>query len=624
MSLIGGYFSGNGKLATDALRRRVAEYRILNADDPREYEDEVIETRSGHVVSKCKKAYRHRMPTLADGDGNVLMTVGYMFPALKDGADPQGGLLDLCVESRGKIIEESEGEYVSLFVDGQSGEVHVINDRFGARPFFILRTKGRIYFASNLAFALFLASGHCEPDLLGLLQLFSCRRTLGSRTHMRDLVRLLPASHMTISSNGTSIARYWSPTYDVDGDLDPAAYAEEVFDAYRRGVERRASTLGGGVVSLSGGCDSRLLAGSLPKDSGFSAFTFVDSLETDETAEVQAAAQVCRILGLDHCVRRVPDGEISRLAMDLVSLAGGLVGMHHSVKTMQCLAVAQGTTQSVMTAAPAGAVAGGVVKSPVLLDPARSRQSTRLICRGLKLDAHNAEPVLRLLFRDDVLEEYYPRLDEVLLESFAAVGGPTPAHRLAAWALTYAETGFTFACPVSSHPDVAKAHPHLGYEYCDLMLRLPADWLYRKSFYHFMIYQCLPQLRGVVYANAGKPLSGRLKDIPRWAPELLPGYDAVRKVRSFVRRHLPPRMASAGKWRPFFYYLLKQDDKLLATVTDILHSRPSLGRILDVDRCHRFVDNFRAGRVHFGGPTDDAELMGALATTCYAFEFFDM
>ncbi|MHC4593038.1 MAG: hypothetical protein ACYS8L_10145 [Planctomycetota bacterium] len=590
MSLVGGYFSDNGKLATEALRRRVAEYRIVQADSPRGYEDEVVETRSGHVISKCKKGYRHRMRTLADRDGNVLMASGYLFPPLKDGANRQDRLLDLCVKSRGRIIEESEGEYVSLFVDGRSGEVHVINDRFGARPFFILRARGRTYFASNLAFACFLASGHREPDALGLLQLFSCRRTLGPRTHMRDVVRLLPASHMTISSNGTRTARYWSPTYDVDGDLDPVAYAEEVFDAYRRGTEQRAARLGEGVVSLSGGCDSRLLAGSLPEDSGFSAFTFVDSLQDDETPEVRAAAQVSQILGLDHCVRRVPEGEISRLAMDLVSLAGGLVGMHHSVKTMQSVAAAQGTTGSVMTAAPAGAVAGGVIKSPVLLDPARSQQSTRLMCRSCKLDAHNAEPALRLLFRDDVLEEHYPKLDEVLLESLGAVGGPTPAHRLVAWALTYGEMGFTFACPISSHPDVAKAHPHLGYDYCDLMLRLPAHWLYRKSFYRFMIYQCLPQLRGVIYANTGKPLSGRLKDIPRWAPELLPGYDVVLKVKSLARRHLRPRPASASLWRPFFYYLLKQDNRLLAVVTDILHSRPSLGRILDVDRCDRFVD----------------------------------
>src|SRR5262252_7632445 len=79
--------------------------------------------------------------------------------------------------------------------------------------------------------------------------------------------------------------------------------------------------------------------------------------------------------------------------------------------------------------------------------------------------------------------------------------------------MMYRQPAFTFTSLIHNHPDVTEAFSHLDYTYCDLMLRLPADWLYKENFYTFMIYNSLPQLRYIIYANTGNLLPSELMHI---------------------------------------------------------------------------------------------------------------
>jgi hypothetical protein len=374
MSLIGGHFSIDDKLPTKALEQRVAGHSILPSERPEDYDNEVIETEFGHVVSKYKRGYAHRVPTVTDGQGSVLVVFGYLFPPVPDGPDQYERLLDLCLEGGGGALEESEGEFACLFVDGRSGTIHIVNDRFGACPFFTLQVDRRTYFSSNLAFLCSLASGKREPDVLGCLQVFSYGHTLGTRTHMRGVKRLPPASHVTCSRGGILHQKYWRLKHKVDGGLNPEAFADELFDAFRRGTDRRAGMLSGGIIALSGGVDSRLLAGALSENSHFSAFTYADSVDSTDTPEVKAAAQVARALHLEHRVERFPQQALSSLASEITSLAGGLVPLHHPSQIMQCIAAMKDTAGCMLGARPGGALAGSIIPSPIYLDPARTSQ----------------------------------------------------------------------------------------------------------------------------------------------------------------------------------------------------------------------------------------------------------
>jgi hypothetical protein len=581
----------------------------LPSDTGTNFLTDVLRIRFGHLISKHKIGYRHRTPTIVDQDGNVLLISGYLFPPSGDGVDAYRHLLSRCVETGGKALEACEGEFVGLFAEGRSGTLHIVNDRFGACPFYLLRTGDRTSFSSSLPFLNFLSEDRLESDLLGWLQMFGLKRTLGSRTHLRDVRRLLPASHVTLSPEGAREHQYWRLRYEVDEDPDPEDTARRVFDAFREATKRRAERLRKGIIALSGGLDSRLLAGALPQGGEFSAFTFVDSLNAADTLEVRTATEISRILGIPHVIKPIPRGALSpQMTRDIIALTGGLIPVHHTVKTMQCLAAIKDHGMDCqMGAAPAG-LRGRSVPSIEYLDPAKTYQCIRAHSKSqLERGA-----LLSRLFRRDVLREHYPQLAPSLMETFESVEGPTAIHRLTAWSAVHAQTSFTFICPTHNHPDVTEAQPHLGYDYSDLILRLPAAWLYERAFYKFMIVQCLPQLREVVYANTGERLSGELNNIHS---------GAYSNFRGFVRL-LRARVPTLRRRKSFLYDLVRDSPELLSSVTEMVRSQ-SLSEILDVEKCTQFVRDCRYGRIQGKNAGEDAEMLGALATMCYVFESFD-
>src|SRR5262249_10855426 len=97
------------------------------------------------------------------------------------------------------------------------------------------------------------------------------------------------------------------------------------------------------------------------------------------------------------------------------------------------------------------------------------------------------------------------------LATWSSQNGPMGAHRASAWAMSIRQPSFTFTSPIHNLPFFEEGTAHLGYRYADLILKLAADWLYRKTFYRDMIYRCIPKVRGVIYANTGQLLSGSLE-----------------------------------------------------------------------------------------------------------------
>ena len=147
--------------------------------------------------------------------------------------------------------------------------------------------------------------------------------------------RLLPETHLTISSDGDlKQRRYWRLEHRPDQDLNPIAYSREVFDAFQAGAALRARLLCKGVVALSGGLDSRLIAASIPKDLGYSAFTFINSAKAASTPDTKAAAHVCKILGLNHHIQQFPGQEFSKVASKVIKLTGGLRPLQHMAIVM--------------------------------------------------------------------------------------------------------------------------------------------------------------------------------------------------------------------------------------------------------------------------------------------------
>src|SRR5262249_3571096 len=354
-----------------------------------------------------------------------------------------------------------------------------------------------------------------SPDPVGWLQIFTYWHTFGQRTNRLGAVRLRPASHVTISLEGLDDRQYWQLTHEPS-DLDLQAHADATFEAFEESAAWRARRFRRCLIALSGGLDSRMVAAAHPNDVDAIAFTLVTAPNGQHDLEASTAAKVAACLQLPHEISRIKLGNYSSVIDDVVLLTQGLMPMHHPAKTMHFLERMTDGYSYLLGGGPGDVLAGAYIPSAVYLDPARAE-----VLRDEFYEARQQlAAYLGLIFSSDWLTEYRHVIRDSFLETWEVLKGPTAAHRATAWGMLIRQPAFTFSGPLHNHPYFDEGTAHLGYKYTDLMLRLPAHWLYQRNFYKYMVHRCIPKLREVVYSNTGQKLSGHLDNLtaPPWHP----------------------------------------------------------------------------------------------------------
>ena len=582
--------------------------------DSHHYATRIVSAKSGHLI--CKHDTRKLTPlnVAQDANGNVLTVLGFIRWATPGTCEE--ALLALIRRHGIDALERQEGQFVAVFVDGESGTVHIVNDRFSSRPFYLLSHRGTTFYASNLAFLFSLAQLRPTLDSLGWLQILRFGHTLRGRTNCMGAQRLRPASHVTINTQTVTEHRYWRLEHRPDTTLRAHILADDVFSAFQESVHWRVRRSPRSIIALSGGLDSRLLAACTPTDVGAKAMTFVNSVGSTRTPEVLAASEVAKRLGLPHEVRPIEPGSYSKTADLVVRLTDGLVPLHHPSKTMQFINRLDSAYPYLLGGGPGDSLAGAFVPGEEYLDPDRTEELLTTYCAARTGDWD----YLSTIISDAVLHEFYPKLAASMVDSFSELGGPTAAHRITAWAMTVRQPAFTFTTPFHNHSFFEEATPHLSYSYTDHMLKLPAEWLLWRNFYSYMIYRVLPELRDVIYANIGRPLSGRLETFdPKAAKEagplgrvkaLIRHVPFYRRVRTLLSRKAPQAFPSS-----FDYSVLRADTALLNSTEEML-DLPGVSVLIDRERCRRFIQAFRLGHVQTSSDNDDASVFGSLATLC--------
>jgi hypothetical protein len=457
-----------------------------------------------------------------------------------------------------------------------------------------------------------------DPDVVGWFQVFSCGHTFGNRTVFKNVRRLPPASHLTISTTGNpSEHRYWRLEYKVDNALDLDSHCNKVFAAFRSGAELRSRLTGKGVLALSGGLDSRLVAGALSNRKNFPAFTFTASGERNshQSAETLAASAVCEVLGMEHHIEPIPHLELSTVADDVVRLIGGMRPLHHAATVMPYIReIKRRDLQFLLGGGPGDVSAGSKIPSVRYLDPRNMDECTQ----DFRTKIGAGPEYFEMFFQPEIVRTNLPDFDHTLDATLAEIGGPTAAHRITAWEMLHRWPAFTLTSVLHNHPEVTESFCHFDYRYADLMLQLPAEWLFERNFYSCMIYKCLPELRKVPYANTGQLLSGNLLHFEKESLKTR----ALRSVASGARKVLPKsvkRRIRTEETPSFSYFLYKNDARLLSDLRESLHSRTAIQHILDTKKSLKFLDGFIAGKVVDSSYSQQTELIGTLVTMCRTF-----
>jgi asparagine synthase (glutamine-hydrolysing) len=220
------------------------------------------------------------------------------------------------------------GSFYTVVHDPTERRTVVATDRLASRTVFSCELPGICCFSSSVGGLLRLPSVDPALDLEGVAQFVRFQMILEDRTLYRAIKSLPPATAVVVDHRANALTkhRYWNLSR-----LAPFASPEDAIaataDAFRAATRRILTGSGKACLLLSGGLDSRMLAGCLGDDAPdrVEAYTFGPG----DTDEARVAARVALVTHTPwHFVPQSTDTYWNELDRH-VAIGSGLYSAYH-------------------------------------------------------------------------------------------------------------------------------------------------------------------------------------------------------------------------------------------------------------------------------------------------------
>ncbi len=161
------------------------------------------------------------------------------------------------------LLARLDGPFVVAAIDQTTDRLIVATDRLGTRPCYYL--DDGTAFASGLA-PLITRLDDPTVDERAVSDMLLMGYVWGEKTLVEGVTRLPPATVLEYRAGEVSTDRYWSPSFDA---LPDDGYLTRLADRYRTVIDDTAGTIDDDAgLWLSGGLDSRTMAGELARHAG--------------------------------------------------------------------------------------------------------------------------------------------------------------------------------------------------------------------------------------------------------------------------------------------------------------------------------------------------------------------
>jgi len=226
------------------------------------------------------------------------------------------------------FIKHLEGAFHLAILDLRRQELLIANDRFGLRPLYYTQYRDKFAFAPEVKALILDPDFEKKLSLVAVAEYLRFQQLLGEKTFFEGIQLLPPASLLKydLREGHLEIQPYWS--FAEIPQLTLSTPYEEIVEEAARLFQQAIDTLSADDrrvgLYLSGGLDSRLIAGCLAKrQTGFPTISYGDSWSVD----VQLARQIAACVGAEHHFFEFTDGN---WILDFVDLHLELTEGHHS------------------------------------------------------------------------------------------------------------------------------------------------------------------------------------------------------------------------------------------------------------------------------------------------------
>jgi asparagine synthase (glutamine-hydrolysing) len=210
-------------------------------------------------------------------------------------------ILHLYEDEGEDCVNSIHGMFAFAIWDAQRRTLFLARDRLGKKPIYYKDTGSFFCFASEikaLKAAGFL-DGRYDPNAVD--EFLALNYTIGPRTAMVDVLKLMPGHRMTVSPEGTRVSQYWD-----FADVKPTTASFE--ECYERMVAAIDDSVNVRLMSevplgayLSGGVDSSLIVAIMTKLTQRPVKTFTVGYEdAPDDSELEYARIVAKHVGAEH------------------------------------------------------------------------------------------------------------------------------------------------------------------------------------------------------------------------------------------------------------------------------------------------------------------------------------
>src|SRR4051794_29905505 len=192
------------------------------------------------------------------------------------------------------FVERLDGMFAIALWDGSRRRLLLARDRLGKKPLVWTRLPdGTFAFASELKAFHALPEFRAEPDLAALDAYLALQYVPGTRTGLRGVHRLAPASTLVVEGATQVETRYWEPEA-VEEPLTDSAWLARVRDEVGSAVRKRLVADVPLGALLSGGIDSAIVVAQMAQAATGPVRTFTVGFADeryDERAYARAVAE---------------------------------------------------------------------------------------------------------------------------------------------------------------------------------------------------------------------------------------------------------------------------------------------------------------------------------------------
>lgn len=412
-----------------------------------------------------------------------------------------------------------EGQFNAIVHDRDAGVVVIGNSRHEHSPLYLAERGAAFGAATSLgplgACGLFkpVVDPHAAASFLAYGQLFD-DETLLDGVRVMDQATVL---EVTVDGAHLRATRYWdlSRVELTPTDQPPREQVGHLVETLRAAGRRAAQRGRRLVAGLSGGLDSRLnLAAVAPHAPGLVAWTF----GAPGAADLETAAAVCRILGIQHLTYPIDPMAIERNALDFVSTVDGSMTAAFAYQLDRARDLRERADVVCNGYAGEVIVRGSMLdlKEKEWIPYARGRLSLGPPAPHPRFECNRDKDAVvrylqckygRLTGLFGVARPAIPQFAELIERSLSRLRATVPAHLLAeAWIVENRGRRWTMMGIVSDRHFYADASVFYDYDFQDGCFAIPARHRRGGRLYLPLLTALAPQLASVPSGNTGLPV----------------------------------------------------------------------------------------------------------------------